>query len=413
LTEWWRCASRDVYDICVHQNGDYAADLYERLRVLLVNHLKKQQKSIAPHRGEDLVKQYCHRFKAFIKATSYIRRIAEYMHRFWIPLQISDGPPDADIRELNTLVLVEWDSLVLKRVELLLPVMFDLIDASRTGDRVDWDALSGVIRSFSTVGQGLDPDQPIDLYTECFEGEFLKRAHDFYKAASAKFLSQNSVPDYMRKVDVWLREEDERADKHLQEATKPKLQEQCTKALIDDWKDTYILEFDRLVKADSRADLSTMHRLLSRSKDARSAGDSPNLVRTVARKFEALIADEGKKLIQVKINAVGTEVKSVEQIKRCLPLIKDLSDLHDKYKRLVEGCFDNNHIFVQELDTAFKKFVNTSVGGFNMSELLAYYCDHLMRSTNRGTEEECGCSATWRIRTCSMSRTAAGCRSGC
>ena len=60
---------------------------------------------------------------------------------------------------------------------------------------------------------------------------------------------------------------------------------------------------------------------------------------------------------------------------------------HGKYKDLVDKCFDMNHIFVKALDQAFKQFVNTSVGGFNMSELLSYYCDHLMRGKKASEPE--------------------------
>lgn len=60
---------------------------------------------------------------------------------------------------------------------------------------------------------------------------------------------------------------------------------------------------------------------------------------------------------------------------------------HGKYKDLVDKCFDMNHIFVKALDQAFKSFVNTSVGGFNMSELLSYYCDHLMRGKKASEPE--------------------------
>ena len=384
--EWMRMYT-DVYDICVHQTQEYAADLYERLRDLLIGQLQAQQQAIVPCRGEDLVRQYCQRFDAFVKATSYIRRITEYMHRFWIPQQISDGPSEANIRELNVLVLVEWERVVLRKVELLLPVMFDLIDRARSGDRVDWDVLSGVIRSFATVGSS-NVDEPNHLYTTCFEEEFLKRAHDYYKTAAEEFLSKNTVPDYMRQVDVWLQEEEDRADSHLQKETKPKLQAQCTKVLIDDFKDTYIQEFVGLVEGNARPDLTIMHKLLKRSKDSHKPGDSTSLVRTVAKKLEALISEEGRKMIKAKTDEVVSDIKSFDQVKKCLPLIKDLTELHDKYKGLVEQCFDASHIFVQTLDQAFKKFVNTSVGGFNMSELLAYYCDYLMRSNNRSTESE-------------------------
>ena len=43
------------------------------------------------------MKSYCQRFEAFVSASKYIRRITEYMHRFWIPQQINDHPEDIDV----------------------------------------------------------------------------------------------------------------------------------------------------------------------------------------------------------------------------------------------------------------------------------------------------------------------------
>lgn len=98
------------------------------------------------------MKSYCQRFEAFVSASKYIRRITEYMHRFWIPQQINDHPEDVDVKELNVLVLCRWDDLVLQRCELLMPVLLDLVNQSRQGDRVDWNVLAGVISSFVTIG---------------------------------------------------------------------------------------------------------------------------------------------------------------------------------------------------------------------------------------------------------------------
>lgn len=144
---------------------------------------------IAAHRGEDLVKSYSRRFEAFINASKYIRRITEYMHRFWIPQQINDNPEDVDVKGLNLLVLCRWNDLVLQRVELLMPVLLDLINQSRQGDNVDWQVLAGVIRSFVTIGS-TNAEEPVQLYTDTFETTFLKRTQQFYKKASAKFLGE-------------------------------------------------------------------------------------------------------------------------------------------------------------------------------------------------------------------------------
>ena len=363
------------------QEPEHAEQLYDRFRLLIDDHLLKQREEIARHRGEDLVKSYCRRFEAFLSASKYIRRITEYMHRFWIPQQINDNPEGVDVKELNMLVLCRWNELVLQRIELLLPVLLDLINQSRQGEDVDWQVLAGVIRSFVTIGSAINAEQPVQLYTHTFELKFLKRTQQFYRKASTKFVSENAVADYMRKVTKWLEEEEERADTHLHLETKSKLQATCIGVLIDDWKDVIISEFVSLVEHDQREDLRILYSLLSRSKDG---------LKTVGKKLEGLIQEAGNELIAAKQKSLAAtkKSKSVDLVKKSLPLIKELTTLHGKYKDLVDKCFDSNHIFVTALDQAFKQFVNTSIGGFNMSELLSYYCDHLMRGRKREEERE-------------------------
>jgi cullin 1 len=365
--EWMRMYT-DVYNICVHQ--DYAPDLYERLRTLLLEHLAAQREAILPHRGEDLMRQYCQRFDSCVKATNYIRRITMYMHRFWIPLQKDDGPPDANVLELDVLVLVGWEAEVLRQLDQLLPTLFDLIDQAREGDQVDWDTLSGVIKSFAAMGRANQEGSAHELYTTFFEDEFLRRAHDFYQKAATEFLANNTVPDYMRKVEEWLHEEEERADQSqsCQRHTKPKLQEICTRVLIDDFKDDYIEEFVGLVKSDARDDLRTMYKLLSRSSASSapaatsasaasasaampqaSSSSSSNLLKIVSKKLEALIVEEGQKLIDARNQMVARDAKNKDQMKKCLPLIKHLTTLHGKYKNLVETCFSASNSFVRRL----------------------------------------------------------------
>lgn len=93
-----------------------------------------------------------------------------------------------------------------------------------------------------------------------------------------------------------------------------------------------------------------------------------------------------------------TDAKSSDEVRRCLPLIKDLTDLHTKYSQLALKCFPlppspapRHHTFREAIDEAFKSFLSTNVGGFGMPELLAYYCDDLIRkskATNTELERE-------------------------
>ena len=53
--------------------------------------------------ASELIREYCWRFRAVTDATQYIRRITDYMHRWWIPQQMSDID-DADARDTADVV---------------------------------------------------------------------------------------------------------------------------------------------------------------------------------------------------------------------------------------------------------------------------------------------------------------------
>eukprot|EP01051_Picozoa_sp_SAG22_P010899 SAG22_NODE_1010_length_6043_cov_2.870962_5_plen_216_part_00 len=165
--EWMRMYT-DVYDICVNHDQELVSELYELFRNLIYDHLKDQCTTILPQQGEQLARSYFERFRSVVHAAKYLRRIAEYMHRFWIPHQMYDADEE-DIYELNVLVLVGWKEAVLRHTDkVLLQVLLDLIDNGREGNHADWDVVAGVIQSYVHVGQ-VDSLDPLKIYTEQFE----------------------------------------------------------------------------------------------------------------------------------------------------------------------------------------------------------------------------------------------------
>eukprot|EP01050_Picozoa_sp_SAG11_P011953 SAG11_NODE_1299_length_5264_cov_5.517715_5_plen_398_part_00 len=338
--EWMRMYT-DVYDICVNQDQDLVSSLYEKLRALIYSHLERQRESIKPHQGETLARNYYQRFKSVVQAVTYIKRIAEYMHRFWIPQQIYNGESDlVDVYHLNVLVLVAWKEVVLYKVDQILHVLLDLIDNGRRGNHADLEIVAGVIKSYVQVGE-IDKDNPMKIYNECFEAEFLRRTSEFYRAEAQEFLRQNTVSDYMRKVEARFKEELSRAEQHLHAATKPKLLAICTETLVENWKETFFREFPGLMKRSRSDELSMMYRLLART----SAG-----LQSIAKSFQELILEEGRLLIDAKCQDIAADTKNVDHVKRGLPLVRDLTQVHVKYKQIVESCFANNHIFIKSLD---------------------------------------------------------------
>ena len=58
--------------------------------------------------------------------------------------------------------------------------------------------------------------------------------------------------------------------------------------------------------------------------------------------------------------------------------------LHDKYLLFVSECFQGSSLFHKALKEAFEAFCNRPVGGSQMSELMANYCDALLRKGSSG-----------------------------
>ena len=63
----------------------------------------------------------------------------------------------------------------------------------------------------------------LDAYEKGFEGPFIQETASFYKRESAKWIQEDSCPDYMKKAEKRLEEETERAVAYLDKNTEQKL----------------------------------------------------------------------------------------------------------------------------------------------------------------------------------------------
>jgi len=59
--------------------------------------------------------------------------------------------------------------------------------------------------------------------------------------------------------------------------------------------------------------------------------------------------------------------------------VREVIELHDKYMLYVSDCFANSSLFHKALKEAFEFFCNKSVAGSSTAELMANFCDNLLR----------------------------------
>lgn len=61
--------------------------------------------------------------------------------------------------------------------------------------------------------------QNLDVYNQYFQGVFIETTKHYYASESSKFVADNSVPDYMKKAEARIAEEESRVKLYLNDAT--------------------------------------------------------------------------------------------------------------------------------------------------------------------------------------------------
>ncbi|KAH0784280.1 hypothetical protein KY290_003878 [Solanum tuberosum] len=115
-----------------------------------------------------------------------------------------------------------------------------------------------------------------------------------------------------------------------------------------------------LLRDDKVEDLSRMYRLFSKI---------PRGLDPVANIFKQHVTAEGTAL--VKQAEDGARNKKV--------FVRKVIELHDKYLAYVNNCFQNSTLFHKALKEAFELFCNKGVTGSSSTELLATFCDDILK----------------------------------
>lgn len=247
--------------------------------------------------------------------------------------------------------------------------ILNLIRKERNGEQIDTALIHNIIEAYIALGVTKK-----NVYGKEFECYFLTETRDFYSAESTNYLNSNSTSDYMIKVEKRLQEEENRVQLYLSQSTWAHLREVCKDELISQHKHQLASEFKPLLQDDKYEDIGRMYTLLG------MIGELEKL-QTI---FEAYILNVGNAAIQEIEEVAVNEPKTY---------VTALLKIHRKYNRLVMTYLKSEPGFIASLDRACRRFINdnpvTKKEGTNKSsELLAKYCDSLLKRSAKNPEEQ-------------------------
>lgn len=278
--------------------------------------------------------------------------------------------------------LVVWRDALFDSLKLqLFDGVMDLIHRDRKGEKINTQLIRNVTDCFVALGLDEDDDNehdrlagPLAVYKEHFEKDFLLKTCEFYKEESVAFLEQNPVTEYLKRAVQRLEEERQRVQVYLHDSTGDTLAKQCETVLIQAHVEKLHGEFQMLLNDERIEDLQRMYKLLARI---------PEGLEPLRQLLETHVTAQGLVAIE-KCGEAETDAKAY---------VQTLLDTHGNYLQMVKNAFSDDPSFVASLDRACRKFVNHNAvtkasrsGTARSPELLAKYCDSLLRKSSKNAE---------------------------
>ncbi|XP_048440513.1 cullin-1 isoform X5 [Pyrus x bretschneideri] len=355
-----------IYNMCTQKPPhDYSQQLYDKYRESFEEYITSTVlPSLREKHDEFMLRELVKRWTNHKIMVRWLSRFFHYLDRYFIARR--SLPP------LNEVGLTCFRDLVYQELKAKVrDAVISLIDQEREGEQIDRALLKNVLDIFVEIGMG-----QMDHYENDFEADMLKDTAAYYSRKASNWILEDSCPDYMLKAEECLKREKDRVSHYLHSSSEPKLLEKVQHELLFVYA-TQLLEKEHsgchaLLRDDKVDDLSRMFRLFSKI---------PRGLDPVSQIFKQHVTAEGTALVkqaEVAASNKKAEKKDVVGLQEQV-FVRKVIELHDKYIAYVNECFQNHTLFHKALKEAFEIFCNKGVAGSSSAELLATFCDNILK----------------------------------
>ncbi|XP_016700735.1 cullin-1 isoform X3 [Gossypium hirsutum] len=326
--------------------------------------ISKVLPSLREKHDEFMLRELVKRWANHKVMVRWLSRFFYYLDRYFIARRSLPPLNEVGLTCFRELVYQELNAKVRDAV-------ISLIDQEREGEQIDRALLKNVLDIFVEIGMG-----QMDYYENDFEATMLKATAAYYSRKASNWILDDSCPDYMLKAEECLKREKDRVSHYMHSSSEPKLLEKVQHELLAVCA-TRLLDKEHsgchaLLRDDKVEDLSRMFRLFSKI---------PRGLEPVSSIFKQHVTAEGTALVKHAEDAASSKkadkkdmVGMQEQV-----FVRKVIELHDKYLAYVNDCFQNHTLFHKALKEAFEVFCNKGVAGSSSAELLATFCDNILK----------------------------------
>ncbi|CAL9060649.1 unnamed protein product, partial [Musa banksii] len=355
-----------IYNMCTQKPPhDYSQQLYDKYRESFQEYITSMVlPSLREKHDEFMLRELVKRWLNHKVMVRWLSRFFHYLDRYFIARR--SLPP------LNEVGLTCFRDLVYQEIKgKVKDAVISLIDQEREGEQIDRALLKNVLDIFVEIGLG-----NMDCYENDFEADLLKDTAAYYSRKASNWILEDSCPDYMLKAEECLKREKDRVAHYLHSSSEQKLLEKVQHELLFAYA-SQLLEKEHsgchaLLRDDKVDDLSRMYRLFCRI---------PRGLDPVSQIFKQHVTAEGTALVKQAEDVASNkkaEKRDVVGLQEQV-FVRKVIELHDKYLSYVNDCFQNHSLFHKALKEAFEVFCNKGVAGSSSAELLATFCDNILK----------------------------------
>ncbi|XP_073148939.1 cullin-1-like [Henckelia pumila] len=352
-----------IYNMCTQKPPhDYSQQLYEKYKESFDAYITSAVlPSLREKHDEYMLRELVNRWANHKVMVRWLSRFFYYLDRYFVTRRSLPSLKEVGLACFRDLVYLE---LRFKARD----AVITLIDQEREGEQIDRALLKNILDIFVEIGMG-----QMDYYEKDFEDAMLNDTAAYYSRKASNWIVDDSCPDYMLKAEECLRKEKDRVSHYLHSSSETKLLEKVQNELLVVYTNQ-LLEKEHsgcraLLRDDKVDDLSRMYRLFHKV---------PKGLEPVGNMFKQHVTSEGMVLVQQAEEAGGNKSENAGGTQE-QGFVRKVIELHDKYFAYVMDCFSNNTLFHKSLKEAFEVFCNKVVTGVSSAELLAAYCDNILK----------------------------------